>query len=355
MNTKTRKQVPPKNRCEKVAPNIYRRGDLSFQLKMMIGGKKIDLTFDSRAEAEAVRASKKAAAALDPDFKRVMENRVRKIEAAKSNLGWLLDKYLVEFTSKKKSAKTEAYRIGKLKRYSIAQTSIYTLGADDVTAFLTELGASGKVSPAGQRKYCSLISHVFTMAVKRWRLGVTNPIKEVEIPSAGKPRKRRLVDNEGEAILDSLDHDNTYAAAFVRLAIETSMRRGELLGLTWKDIDWAEPSAKLHDTKNGEARNVALSSLAIHVLSTLPRAHGDSDKKVLPIHPSALRGAWDRAKSKVGIKDLRIHDLRHEAISRLSAKGLTYAELQTMSGHKTVAMMAGYDHPRAADVAKKLG
>ena len=81
-----------------------------------IRGQVVDLTFDTLSDAQAARDSKRAASALDPDFKRVMESRVRKTEAAKSNLEWLLDRYLIEISPRKKSAKTDQYRIGKLKK-----------------------------------------------------------------------------------------------------------------------------------------------------------------------------------------------------------------------------------------------
>lgn len=352
MNAKTRKPARKATDGTKAEKNIYKRGEYSYQVKMMIGGHTIVETFDTLPEARAFRDSKKAASVLDPDFKRVLESRIKKTEAASSSLGWLLDRYEAEVTPAKKSAVSEKYRIGKLKRYRIALRSIYTITADDVSEFLGDLKADGVAAP-GQRKYCALLSHVFNTAAKRWRLKVSNPIATMELPAAGKARDRRLEKGEAETLLAMLEKENAIAAAYARLAIETAMRRGELLGLLWDDVNLKSKVAELRDTKNGDARRVPLSSAAIKVLRALPKPHTGH---VLPIHPSALRGAWDRTKEKTGIKDLRIHDLRHEATSRLFEKGVFDSmEVSSITGHKTLQMLKRYTHLRAEDLAKKLG
>lgn len=352
MNAKTRKPAHKATDGTKAEKNIYKRGECSYQVKMMIGGHTIVETFDTLPEARAFRDSKKAASVLDPDFKRVLESRIKKTEAASSSLGWLLDRYEAEVTPAKKSAVSEKYRIGKLRRYRIASRSIYTITADDVSEFLGDLKADGVAGP-GQRKYCALLSHIFNTATKRWRLKVSNPIATMELPAAGKARDRRLKKGEAETLLAVLEKENTYAAAYARLAIETAMRRGELLGLLWDDVNLKSKVAELRDTKNGDARRVPLSSVAIKVLRALPKPHTGH---VLPIHPSTLRGAWDRAKEKTGIKDLRIHDLRHEATSRLFEKGVFDSmEVATITGHKTLQMLKRYTHLRAENLAKKLG
>ncbi|WP_202943201.1 integrase [Thiobacillus denitrificans] len=352
MNAKTRKPTAKARDGVKVEKNIYRRGEYSYQVKMMFGGHAVVETFDTLPEARAFRDSKKAASVIDPDFKRVLESRIKKTEAASSSLGWLLNRYEAEVTSGKKSATSERYRIGKLKRYRIAGLSIYTISADDVAEFLGDLKADGVASP-GQRKYCALLSHVFNTAAKRWRLKVSNPITSLELPAGGKARDRRLEPGEADTLLAELDKENAYAGAYARLGIETAMRRGELLGLAWDDVDLKNRVAELRDTKNGEGRRVPLSRAAIKVLRALPRPHKGP---VLPIGASALRGAWGRAKEKVGIKDLRIHDLRHEATSRLFEKGVFDSmEVASITGHKTLQMLKRYTHLRAEDLAKKLG
>lgn len=340
----------PKAAEPRIDRNIYRRGEYSFQVKLMVGGNTIAETFNTLQEARAFRDAKRAAVVLDPDYRKILENRVRKTEAAAATLEKLLDRYEAEETVKKKSASSEKYRIGKLKRYAIAKSSIYTISADEVTQFLDDLAADGVAAP-GRRKYCALLSHLYKIAVKRWRYKVINPIRDIELPSAGRARKRRLQGDEEARLLAALDQENPIAGAFARVAIETAMRRGEMLGLQWEDVRGRV--ALLHDTKNGEAREASLSSTARKVLRGLPKPHNGL---VFRIHRSALRGAWARACVKAGIKDLRIHDLRHEALSRLSDSGkFSMLDIMALAGHKTPSQSGAYVHANMEELARRMG
>ena len=107
---------------------------------------------------------------------------------------------------------------------------------------------------------------------------------------------------------------NIYIAPIIEFAIETGMRRSEILKLRWCDVDLENGFASLYDTKNGEDRRVPLTRRCIEVLQTVPRTH----EQVFPVSATCLRLAWNRARNKAGITDLRFHDLRHEAASRFS-------------------------------------
>ncbi len=130
------------------------------------------------------------------------------------------------------------------------------------------------------------------------------------------------------------------------------MRRGELLALRWENVDTKKRTAYLPMTKNGDARTVPLSSRAVSVLETLPRS---IEGHVFPISENALKLAFVRAVKVAGIKDLHFHDLRHKATSRLAEKLSNVLELSAVTGHKDLRMLKRYYHPRAADLARKLG
>ena len=130
------------------------------------------------------------------------------------------------------------------------------------------------------------------------------------------------------------------------------MRRGEILGLRWADVDMGKRTLHLPITKNGESRTVPLSIRARQVLEGLPR---DITEKVFPISGTALRGLWNRACKRAEIEDLNFHDLRHEATSRFFEKGLNVIEVASITGHKDPRMLQRYTHLRAEDLAKKLG
>ena len=130
------------------------------------------------------------------------------------------------------------------------------------------------------------------------------------------------------------------------------MRLGELLALQWDNTNVTDRTATLEDTKNGERRVVPLSPAAIEVLVSLPRAIGGA---VFGVTPSQVEKAFASARAAAKIEGLRFHDLRHEATSRLVARGnLGIVEISSITGHKTLAMLKRYTHPDPKELAKKL-
>lgn len=345
----------PSGTSKRIEKGIYQRGPYSYQVKLMLDGHKICETFDYLEEARAYRDSLRVTKALDPHAKQVLEARVKKRDAGKMTLAKALEKYQEEVTENKKSADTEKYRIAKLKRYDIAAISLYRVSPDAVVKFLGELRKEG-LSENSLRKYCALISHLYTVAVKRWRLEVTNPIKQIELPSNGKPRKRRLEGDEEAKLVAELKKAGPYVLPAFLLAVETTMRQSELLGLQWENIVLDEQSgvARLVDTKNGESRDVPLTSTAVEILKELKRLPRSIDGRVFPISKPVFRRAWEKAREKAEAPDLRWHDLRHEGTSRLFELGLNWVEASSITGHKTPQMIKDYTHLRAVKLADKL-
>lgn len=332
---------------KQVDKNIYKRGEYSYQVKIMVGGQQISETFDTLPEAQTWRDLQRAGSALDLDEKRIFEARAKKREAKTYTVLQALQRYEKEVTPSKKGADVEKTRIGKAKKSNLAKKSLYMVTPKDVLSFMDDIGGSEN----NRRKYASLISHLYRIAVKRWGMAVENPVSgKIEMPSNGRPRDRRLDRNEGERLLNHLTGE---AKAVAEFAIETAMRRGEILSLTWQNIDLKIPCAVLRDTKNGEARAVPLSHAAIKVLKE--RTRGVGAAKVFAINQRQLRRAWEAARKAAGIRDIRLHDLRHEAASRLFEKGLNVMEAASVTGHKTLSMLKRYTHLNPTDIAKKLG
>ncbi len=347
MRKVAKNRKPPKNQMERVDKNIYQYGEYSFQVKMMIAGHQVSKVFDTLDEARTWRDLQRAGSSLDLDEKRIFEARANKREARTFTVRQALERYEKEITPTKKGASVELTRIGKAKKAALASKSLYMVTPKDVLSFMDEIGSSDN----NKRKYASLISHLYRIAVKRWSMAVENPVSgKIEMPSNGKPRDRRLNGNEAELLLKNLSGE---AKTIFELAVETTMRRGEILSLEWQNIDLQNRTAILSDTKNGESRAVPLSSTAIKALKSLTRGIGKG--KVFTITRSQLRDAWEAARTAAGIPDLRFHDLRHEGTSRLFEKGLNVMEAATVTGHKTLSMLKRYTHLNPTDIAKKLG
>jgi len=263
----------------------------------------------------------------------------------------LLTRYRAEITPQKRSAHTEALRIGAILRRSICHRTLALLSSSDLAAYRDERLKT--VGPATVTRELNTISHAIDVARREWNLYLPqNPCTLVRRPAPPRGRNRRLREDEELRLLAAADAGrNPWMKPLIALAIETAMRRGELLGMRWEHVDLTSRTVHLPLTKNGDARDVPLSKRAIDVLSSLPR-HGD---RVLPCSPGAVLQAWEHLRERANVPDLRLHDLRHEAISRLFEKGLNLAEVSAISGHKELKMLQRYTHLRAVDLVSKLG
>ena len=209
------------------------------------------------------------------------------------------------------------------------------------------------------KKEMDMLSKILTVAVHEFGIVLPfgNPVANVRKPSGSPPRTRRLGGDEAERLINQCSASrNPWLLPAVQLAIETSMRQGELLSLEWCNSDFKRKLALLLDPlkiKNGETRAVPLSSAAIAVIKGLPRS---TSGLVLPVQRLTLFHAFKAACARAKIKNLTFHDLRHEAISRLAERGdLSTLELSAISGHKTLQMLKRYTHLQAESLARKLG
>ena len=266
-------------------------------------------------------------------------------------LAELLHRYAVEITPKKRSFGREESRINKLCEYEIGNIRFSNLTSNDMAKFRDERLKT--VSGTTVVKDLVLISHAIKTAQREWGFKLpSNPVDNVNKPSVNKPRDRRLEEGEEERLLQACKQSsNHWFHPIVQVAIETGMRRGELLSLTWDNVHFDKNWVHLPMTKNGGSRDVPLSQKAKDILSSLPR---NISGKVFPIHFEGLKSLWRRAMKRADIVDLRFHDLRHEATSRFFELGLNVIEVAAITGHKDLKMLQRYTHLRAEDLARKL-
>lgn len=143
-------------------------------------------------------------------------------------------------------------------------------------------------------------------------------------------------------------------SAFIQFQLMTGARRGETLSLAWKHVDLERQTAYLPETKNGRPRTLPLRRELVELLMQLPR-HSEF---VFPISTTVLNKTWHRICEAAGFtkeKEIRIHDLRHEAISRVGDTGsMSMLDLQAFSGHRDVRMLLRYAHLCAEHMARRL-
>ncbi len=274
-------------------------------------------------------------------------------EAESTTLKECLDRYSQEIIPTKKG---DGHReLGFLRQWQarpIACRFMASIEGQDVAASIKEMEAEGK-SANTIRLHLALLSHLFEVARKEWRMAsLINPVELVRKPKLPKGRERRLVDDEESRLLAACQSVNPELAAIASFAIETAMRQGEIMGMTWAMVDIKRHVVRLPDTKNGLARDVPLSTAAERLLAALPRR---MDGKVWGYTQEGMRASWRRALTHAGIDALTFHDLRHEATSRFFEKGLNPMQVSAITGHKTLQMLKRYTHLKAEDLATLLG
>lgn len=262
----------------------------------------------------------------------------------------LLRRYEQEVTPRKRGAKFEQSRLRQLLNHSIANTNLHNLSGASVSHYRED--RLKVVKPASVRRELVVLRHVFEVARTEWGMPIhTNPVHQIKLPNDSKPRERRLEDGDAARLADGLSSKSAwYLRPLIALAIETGMRRGELLSIRWKDVDVTAPTIRILKTKNGHPRTIPLTPKAVEILSSLERR----DDRVFPVSPNAVRLAWERLRRRAGLQDLRLHDLRHEAVSRFFEYGLTVPEVALISGHRDPRMLSRYTHLRPEKVAEKL-
>lgn len=268
---------------------------------------------------------------------------------SKISLRDLLLKYAEEISPTHKGKIPEVCRLKSIARRWVGELDIRYLTKQH---FIQYRDDRLKVVTGGSvGSELALIKRVLDTAVKNWGYGIPyNPINDIEYPKVSGARNRRLTDTEKDRLLIAASSQrNIYIASIIEFAIETGMRRSEMLKLGWCDVDLDNGFASLYDTKNGEDRRVPLTRRCVEVLRTVPQDH----EKVFPISANCLRLAWVRARNKAGITDLRFHDLRHEAVSRFFEMGMSVPEVALISGHKDVRQLFRYTHLNPTNAFKK--
>lgn len=204
-------------------------------------------------------------------------------------------------------------------------------------------------SPSTVVRYMAAMSHVFTWAIQ-WDWLDENPMKSVKKPKEPRGRVRFLSDVERDRLLEACHaRPNPYLHTVVVIALSTGMRKGEILNLTWDDVDFERRRFILQHTKNGERRAVPMVGPALEVMVEHRKRYGMPETLVFPgkLHrdrPMDLRAPFVTALKHAGIENFRFHDLRHSTASYLAMSGASLAEIAEVLGHKTLSMVKRYAH-----------
>lgn len=272
-----------------------------------------------------------------------------------STLATLLTRYRAEVTPTKRGHLQERYRLDQLLKDKLAALPLEKLSSQHIASYRDQRLRS--VQGVTVRRELALLRHVIEVARIDWGIPIAgNPVADIRLPRLPAARNRRLSPQEHAVLMDHVERSRArHLGPVVRFALETGMRRGEILAARWEHVDWAAGTLWVPETKTGYARKVPLSPAARELLSTVrPACPMGPSGHVFPTSANAIRLSWERLVRRIGIEDLHFHDLRHEAISRFFERGLSIPEVALISGHRDFRMLFRYTHLRAEDVVAKL-
>lgn len=321
------------------------RGDKWQAMVRRKGHPDVSGTFPNKAQAERwARGIER-----DIDEQKAVPSSADRRVTAKS----IFEKFRDEVCDTRDGGRWEAVRIDKFLR-DHAET--FDVPIPEFTPGLLQDWKESRlkeVSGASVNREMNLISGVISHAIaEKWIVLRHNPVHDVTRPAKGKPRKKRAP----EGTLPEIDlakppeTSMDYVPWVATFAVETAMRMGEILGLTWQHVH----ARHVHvvKTKNGDPRDVPLTALAQRLLDALPKG----DTHPFPINAGTL-GIYYREMigSKTGV---RFHDLRHEGITRMAQKiaknGGTVLDLAKITGHRDLKSLMVYFNPTPDELADMI-
>ena len=218
----------------------------------------------------------------------------------------------------------------------------------DVTASrIVEVRSKVKASSSTINRYMAVLSHAFTIAVREWEWLQLSPTRNIKRLREPRGRVRYLSEAERSTLFSLAEQLGNYVLRLVIImALSTGARKGELMNLRWRNVDWIRSRLTFEQTKNGERRSVFLGEYAMNALKEHYKGQDNEDWVFRSSRGTPLR--IDREFKKLvelaGIENFRFHDLRHSAASYLAMNNATLIDIAEVLGHKTLAMVKRYAH-----------
>jgi len=265
-------------------------------------------------------------------------------------LGELVKRYRDTVCARKRCHDYERTLLNAFLRHPLCSKRLSDVSASDFAAYRDERLQT--IQPSSLKRQLSPLHHLFEIARDEWGLPIeANPLDKVRVTGSSQRRERRLKQGEFEELIEAAGYcQNPHVIPIIRLAIETGMRRGEIVSIRWEDLDLEKRSLFIPHSKNGHSRTIPLTNGAISIFQRLSRL----SEQIFPTTTNAFQLNWQRAKKRAEIDDLHFHDLRHEAISRFFEMGLTAPEVASISGHRDMRMLFRYAHPLRIKISRKL-
>lgn len=327
----------------------YRKRGNTWRAEIAKKGVRLSASFDTKTEAVAWATEREAEIGRNASVATVASTKTF-VDAIR--------RYEEEVSPTKKGERWERLRLAVFRELEWANERIGHIVPDQIAQWRDR--RLKKVKPSTVNRELNLMSALFEHARREWKWLTVNPVRDVKRPTNPRPRDRRITVTEEDLMLAKLGYERgqvpvtlqQHLAATFLLALETGMRQGEILGLTWDRVFLEKRYVRLNDTKNGDARNIPLSTAAVELLKLQPKK--EKEPRCFPVASASADALWRKARKNAKIADLKFHDSRHEAITRL-AKKLDVLDLARMIGHRDPRSLMIYYNATATELAARLG
>jgi len=308
---------------------LRRKGREGWWVRMFLSGRERWFRCDSRSQAKALYGRLKAEAREGKYFEKAKPVPFRELA--------------IDYTT---AVDARCRRKGddrsRIKRWVTAfgDQDAATITPRQIERVLTELQAKGR-EPATLVRYLTVLKAMLNRA-KRVGLLKDHQACQVQAPQVNNVLVRYLTPDQETVLLDALPER---FRPLVLTALHTGLRQGELLRLTWADVDWHVGILTVQETKAGDRRRIPMNSVVQGILTDLKAktCPGHTDR-IFPHDDRYLRRAFDRAVTGSGLMPFRFHDLRHCFASRLAMQGANDRTIMALGGWKSPRMLGRYAH-----------
>jgi integrase len=303
-------------------------------------GKRVRKSFKKKKDAQAE---------LGKRVSLIAEGRYLDVKKEYSTtLGELLDKYVENFQHQASYKTGKKYHIEHIRNHFGEETLLSNIRYLNLETYRNHLKDSLTVNKtirkdASINRAMSCLRHIFAKAVE-WEMIEQSPFDKGKslILKENNKRMRFLTEDEMKSLLDAC---NDSLIPIVECALNTGMRKGEILGLRWDQI--RNGFIYLDKTKTNEARQIPVNDSLEMLFKRIRRKQHLTSRYVFTYRGKrvdSVKTAFNAAVRRAGIVDFRFHDLRHTFASQLLMKGGTLKDVQELLGHKTMTMTLRYAH-----------
>lgn len=256
--------------------------------------------------------------------------------------------YLPDIMTRKKSWKDDNQKLEKDMYQVFGKKLLTDITKGDVTQYINSIRSRTSNSTANRHR--ALLSSIMNMAIDHEMLARNNLLHIKKFPESSK-HGRKLTDEELPRLLNALaTARNQVSALAIKLLLATGMRKAECLQLEWCNIDYVGCVAKLEaeKTKGNHAHEPPLNDFAVTTLKELEKLREADNPYVFPGNNgnclTTVRKTFETCKKIAGIVNFRLHDCRHNFITRLVDAGVPLSVVQQIVGHRSPAMTQRYTH-----------